>query len=126
MDKSAGLNQFVDDRLKDPRIQELMPKVRYKHPPELGSSAVDSMRGKVEIVVRLKTGTEFSSIVESSKGDTENPLKFSDIENKFLDCAKLVLSPSEARNCLEKISTLDQIRNISELMKLLANKPMTD
>jgi len=122
MDKSAGLNQFIDDRLKDPTIHELMTKVKYTHPPDLGSSAVDSMRGKVEIVVRLKNGNEFSSLVESSKGDTENPLKLSDIETKFLDCANLVLSPSEARSCLEKISTLDQTRDISSLMQLLGKQ----
>jgi 2-methylcitrate dehydratase PrpD len=122
LDKSAGLNQFIDERLKDPRIQELMTKVRYTHPPELGSSAVDSMRGKVEIVVRLKNGTEFSSLVKSSKGDTENPLKLSDIETKFLDCAKLAISPSQASDCLEKISTLDKTRDISSLMKLLSKQ----
>ena len=122
IDKSAGLNQFIDDRLKDPRIQALMTKVKYTHPPELGSSAVDSMRGKVEIVVRLNNGTEFSSMVESSKGDTGNPLKLSDIETKFLDCAKLVLSPSKARDCLEKISMLDKTEDISALMKLLGKQ----
>jgi len=88
----------------------------------LGSSAVDSMRGKVEIVVRLKNGNEFSSMVESSKGDTGNPLKLSDIETKFLDCARLVFSPSQARDCLEKISTLDQTRDISSLMQLLSKR----
>jgi 2-methylcitrate dehydratase PrpD len=119
LDKSAGLNQFIDDRLKDPRMQELMAKVRYTHPPEWGSSPVDSMRGKVEIVVKLKNGKEFSSLVKSSKGDTENPLKLSDIETKFLDCAKLVFSPAKARVCLEKISTLDKTEDISSLMKLL-------
>jgi 2-methylcitrate dehydratase PrpD len=122
IDKSAGLNQFIDARLKEPRIQELMTKVRYEHPPELGSSASDSMRGKVEIVVRLKDGTEFSSLIKSSKGDTKNPLKLSDIETKFLDCAKLAFSPSKARDCLEKISTLDKTRDISSLMKLLSKQ----
>ncbi len=122
MDKSAGLNKFIDDRVKDPQIQKLMTKVRYTHPPEWGSSPVDSMRGKVEIVVRLKNGSEFSSLVKSSKGDTENPLKLSDIETKFLDCARLVFSPAKTRVCLEKISTLDKTEDISSLMKLLSKQ----
>ena len=119
VDKGAGLSQFTDDRVQDARVQELMVKVRYTHPPEMGSSPADSLRGRVEIVVRLKDGSEFSSRVEAAKGDTENPLTESEIESKFLDCARLVFSPPEARRCLEKISTLEKVKDISALMKLL-------
>ena len=88
VDKAAGLRQFTDDRVQDAGIQKLITRVKYAHPPEMGSSPADSMRGRVEVVVRLKNGSEYSKLVEAARGDYENPLTQPEIESKFLDCAR--------------------------------------
>ncbi len=121
VDREVGLGQFTDDKVQNAQIQKLITKVRYTHPPEIGSASADSMRGRVEVAVRLKNGTEFSKPVEAAKGDPRNPLSQEEMESKFLDCARLVFSPQDARRCLDNILQLEHIRDISELMKLLYN-----
>ena len=121
IDKEVGLKQFTDDKVKDARIQELISRVRYTHPPEMGSTSADSMRGRVEVVIRLKDGTEFSRRVEAARGDPGNPLTTEEIELKFLDCAQAVFSQREARQILDEIFHLEDIKDISAFMELLGS-----
>ena len=79
------------------------------------------MRGRVEVVLRLKDGNEFSKLVKVAKGDPENPLTAEEIESKFLDCAQFVFSRQDARRLLDMIFTLEQIEDISVLMELLGS-----
>jgi len=119
IDKEVGLRQFTDDKVEDTKIQEIISKVRYSHPPEMGSTSADSMRGRVEVVLKLKDGTEFSRLVEAAKGDPENPLTAKEIETKFLDCAQFVFPQQDAKRFLEIIFMLEKIEDISVLMELL-------
>lgn len=121
VDREVGLKQFTDDKVQEIKIQELIPKVRYSHPPEMGSTSAESMRGKVEVVVRLKDGAEFSKRVELAKGDPGNPLTSEEMESKFMDCAQAVFSRQDARRLLDEISNLEHIEDISILMKLLSS-----
>ncbi|MFC2003510.1 MmgE/PrpD family protein [Chloroflexota bacterium] len=120
IDKEAGLKQFTDDKVQNPEVQELISKVKYAHPPEMGSTVSGALRGKVEVVVKLRNGAELCHRVEVAKGDSENPLMGEEIEQKFLDCAELALSHQDAKQCLDMLSNLDSVEDISELMKLLS------
>jgi len=122
VDKEVGLGQFTDHKVQSPKIQELIKKVKFVHPPEMGYTMADSLRGRVEVVVRLNNGTEFSRLVKVAKGDPENPLTKKEMESKFLDCARLVFSRQDAKRCLDKISTLERMKDISTLMRVL-NSP---
>jgi len=88
----------------------------------MGSTSADSMRGRVEVVVRFKDGTELSRLVEAAKGDPKNPLTEKEMESKFLDCAQVVFSRRDAKRILNEVSTLEHIKDVSVLMKLL-NSP---
>jgi 2-methylcitrate dehydratase PrpD len=118
-DREVGLAQFTDERVKDPRIRETMEKVRYVHPPEMGSGPADSMRGRVEVALKLRTGKELSRPVEVASGDPANPLSAEQLEAKFLDCARLALAPADARRCLDKLANLDSLDSIPDLMGML-------
>lgn len=120
VDKEVGLRQFTDDKVQSPRVQELIKKVRFAHPPGMGYTTADSLRGRVEVVVRLKNGTEFSRLTERAKGDPENPLTQKEMESKFLDCAQLVLSRQDAKLCWDEVSTLERIDDIATLMRVLS------
>lgn len=122
IDKEVGLKQFTDEKVNDPKIKELISKVRYTHPREMGSTSADSMRGRVEVVVRLRDSRELSRRVEAAKGDPKNPLTTEEMESKFLDCAQLVFSRQDAKRILNEVSTLERIKDISAFMKLL-NSP---
>ncbi|OGO44541.1 MAG: hypothetical protein A2Z05_01270 [Chloroflexi bacterium RBG_16_60_22] len=118
-DKEVGLAQFTDQRVRDPEIREMFGRVKYVHPPEMGSGPADSMRGRVEVVLKLKNGADVSRLVEAARGDPENPLTVEELQTKFLDCAQLVFSPRDARQILDTIAALDTLDDISDLTGLL-------
>jgi 2-methylcitrate dehydratase PrpD len=121
VDKEVGLRQFTDDKVQSPRVQELVKKVKFAHPPGMGNTIADSLRGRIEVVVRLKNGTEFSRLTERARGDPENPLTQKEMESKFLDCAQLVLSRQDAKRCWDKVSTLEHIDDVTTLMRMLGS-----
>ena len=49
-----------------------------------------------------------------------------EMESKFLDCAQLVFSQKDAKQCLDIIWTLEQIKDITILMRLLSNPAKGD
>lgn len=51
IDGEVSLKQFTDEKVKDSAVQQLMEKIKYVHPPEMGAGLVDL---KGELVVRLQ------------------------------------------------------------------------
>jgi hypothetical protein len=88
----------------------------------MGSTPNDSLKGRVEVALKLKNGKEVSHLVEVAKGDPKNPMTAEEVYTKYLDCARLVLSGADARKTLDTIIALEALDDISTLMGML-NKP---
>ena len=82
------LEDFTDEKVKDPVRQALAAKCSYVHPEGWGVGTVDP---KVEVTIKLKNGREFSNLVVLPKGEPENPLTDTELGNKFRNCGSLVL-----------------------------------
>ena len=93
VDGEVSLKQFTDDKVKGSAVQELMKKIKYVHPPEMGTELVN-LRGK--LVVKLKSGKIYSRRVDIARGDPRNPLSRDELINKYRDCVRLSLSAEEA------------------------------
>lgn len=119
----VSLKQFSDEKVKDSAVQELMEKINYVYPPEMGSGLVD-LRG--EVAVRLQNGKVYSHRVDIAKGAPKNPLNKDEINIKYRDCVRLALSPEDTDRSLDLISSLESVSNIVELMDILtftSNQP---
>ena len=119
IDGEACLKQFSDEKVKDSAVQELMKRVRYVHPPEMGSGLVNL---KGEVVVRLQNGEVYSRKVDVARGDPRNPLNKEELNNKYRDCVRSSLSPEDTNKSLELISHLESVNDIAELMDILTLK----
>jgi 2-methylcitrate dehydratase PrpD len=115
----ASLKQFSDKKVKDSAVRELIQKIRYVHPPEMGSDLGD-LRG--ELVVKLQNGQVFSRRVDEAKGDPRNPLTMEEIKKKYRDCVHSSLSSGDTEWSLDMISNLESINDIVELMDILTFK----
>jgi len=113
------LKQFSDEKVKDSAVQELIQKIKYVHPPEMGSE-LDELRG--EIVVKLQNGKVYSSKVDIAKGDPRNPLNSEEMNKKYRDCVRLSLSSEDTERSLDLISSLESVNDIAELMDILTFK----
>ena len=115
IDGEVSLKQFSDEKVRDPAVQELMKKIRYVHPPEMGSGLVD-LGG--EVVARLQNGNTYSRKVDVAKGNPKNPLSWEELTNKYRDCVRLSLSAENMNTSLNLILHLESISDIAELMDI--------
>jgi len=118
LDRRAGLEQFTDEKVRDPRTVELIKKVKVR--PQVNMT-VDGTAGSipVQVTVRLKDGREFPRRVEVAKGNPDIPLSWNEVVDKFKDCARLILSEEKCQRVIRLMGELDHLGDTRELMELL-------
>ncbi len=119
LERRAGLEQFTDEKAKDPKVVELVKKVTMTTSPEL---KVDGAAASVpvNVVVKLKDGKEFSRRVDIAKGNPAVPLSREEVADKFKDCARPVLSAEKSARVVELMDNLEDLVDIKALMELVA------
>jgi len=114
----AFIEEYTEEMLHDTEVRALMQKVTMEHAPELDPLVEQNAFPSI-VTVRLKDGREFIERVDFCKGDPEEPLNDSELEDKFTSLAGINISDGDR---LEKIITsvknLDNI-TASELITLL-------
>ncbi|MFC2000991.1 MmgE/PrpD family protein [Chloroflexota bacterium] len=128
LDGKAGLAQFTDERVKDPKLQELITKVKYVHPEEMKGAVGLSNSGTggsenilpEAVTVKLKDGRQFFKEVPIARGCPGNPMKTDDLLAKYRACAGSVLSATDIERSIEQIFTLEKLPNINGLMKVIS------
>jgi len=111
LDGQVGLNQFTDEKVLDPKAQELLKRVKLVHPE--GTSFNEA------VTIRLKDGRDLCHEVASPKGDPQNPLTDEELAAKYRDCAGIVLSPEDTQNSFDMVSHFEDLENVCKLMDLL-------
>jgi 2-methylcitrate dehydratase PrpD len=77
----AAIGDFTDDTLHDPQLLAFSNKVEMVLDPDVDSAYPQRWIGRVD--VDLVDGSVFTATVEAPKGDPENPLTRSEVEEKF-------------------------------------------
>jgi len=113
LDGRIGFKQFTDEKVLDPKAQELLRRVTYVHPEGLIPLQSEA------VTIKLKDGRELSHEVATPKGDPQNPMTKKELAVKYRECASFVLSPQDIQKSLEMISHLEDIEDITELMNLV-------
>ncbi|MBI2846779.1 MAG: MmgE/PrpD family protein [Chloroflexi bacterium] len=122
LDGEVGLKQFADERVRRTDVAEMMSRVRFKKMNEAPSGEMGGHAIAPEVVtVRLKNGKEYSHSVKLAKGEPSIPLSREELLAKYRECASFVLSPQDTERCLEMVSSLETVKNISALMELVSS-----
>jgi len=108
LDGQIGLDQFTSEKIEDPALQTLIKKVK----PNYG----DQRSLSVEIQVRMNSGDTYSSQVTEAKGTPGNPLNWPDLEQKFQQCAKSLLSDEEVRQTLEQLKHFERLQDVAQFV----------
>jgi 2-methylcitrate dehydratase len=115
VDGRVDLEQFSEERIRDPRIKTLMEKVKVKRNPEHTRLYPGALPCLVEI--RTRSGKLHSKTVTYPKGHPENPLSDSEVEEKFTSLSEALLK-GRTKEVLYRIWTLEDLTNVRELMGL--------
>jgi 2-methylcitrate dehydratase PrpD len=118
LDRKAGLQQFTTERVVEPRVQELLTRVSFVHPPE-ASGYLGMELYPEQVTVKLHDGTVYSHEVLESKGRPGNRLSKAELIAKYSDCAARTISYERIDRSLDMLQGLEKLRDISELMDVL-------
>ncbi len=117
LERKAGIAQFVDRKVRDPKTVELMKRVKLYVDEEMERLGMDRARSIVKVT--LRDGRVLTGRSDAARGMPEKPLGKEGLEEKFFDCATLVMKKAQARKAADLIWGLDRVANIRALVKEL-------
>ncbi len=94
---------FTDKALADDRLKAIQPKITAAVDPELGAGGDDS---PAKIRITMADGQVFEVRKDFSTGSIKLPMSQAQLEDKFYDCAALVMDKGRAAKILAILNEL--------------------
>ncbi|MCF8260945.1 MAG: MmgE/PrpD family protein [Melioribacteraceae bacterium] len=119
VDKKITTETFSDEKLKDPRIWEVIDKIEGEASEEFEKMfpAKQPSRAKVE----TKSGEFFEEYLEYPKGHPMEPMTMTDLENKFNSLSSPYFSPERLIELKEIIFSCEKYSASDFMDKLVIN-----
>ena len=92
LEGNAFIDQYTDDKLRDPTILDLARRIKVVVDPELDAGGPHEMRA-VRVTVTMKSGEEYHHEQTYRSGHWRNPISDERLSAKFKDLAGRVLKP---------------------------------
>ena len=116
-DRQVTPQQFLQDRITDPKLIPLMDAVKAVGNDEFEALFPEFQPSRVTITT--KSGESHSARVDVPKGDYRDPMSMEEIRVKFEALAEGAFTRSECDRIRETIDRLDDLADVGELMALL-------
>ena len=116
VDHKITTQSFSDEKLKDPRIWEVIDKIKGEPSKEFEKMFPAKQPSKV--IVKTNDGKEFSEYLEYPKGDPREPMTMEDLDNKFEGLSEKLLAAGRRKEVKEAIFNAEQL-TAKEFMKKL-------
>lgn len=118
LEKQVLLEHFVDQRIHDPKMIELMPKIKLFLHPDLTDLGYRGTENAI-VKIKMKKGQEYVKRVDIPRGHFQNPLSEKELIWKYKNCCKSILSDKAIIRSIDLILQLDSINNIKKIMSIL-------
>jgi 2-methylcitrate dehydratase PrpD len=119
LDGTAFVDQYREERLRDPRVLDLVPRIRAHIDPEIEAMGAAFRHGS-RVSVATRDGRSFRTEILNRRGSAENPLQPEDIEYKFRQVVKSCLDAGRAERMLGIVRGIETLADIGELIALMA------
>ena len=110
-------DSFSDEKLKDPRIWDLLGKIKVVADPEIDALFPGVKRARVSVTTL--GGSTHSAQVDHAKGSPQNPMSDEEIIAKFRANAEGVVSSQRQDEIIQATWTFDEMGDLGEYMRLL-------
>jgi 2-methylcitrate dehydratase len=110
-------DSFSDEKLKDPRIWDLLGKIKVVADPEIDAMFPGVKRARVSITTNA--GETHTAQVDHAKGSPNNPMSDEEIVSKFRANAEGVLDKARQDEVIDATWRFDELEDIEEYMRLL-------
>jgi len=112
------VDQFTEEKVKDPKIIEYTRKVEVLPNPELDKLG-EEFRHAVIAEVKTKNGRTFTERVDTAKGSIKRPMTTDEVLGKYRTLAGKVLTQKRVEELLGMVQELEKVSNVNNLTKLL-------
>jgi 2-methylcitrate dehydratase len=113
IDGDVTLATFADERLKDPKLLDLIDKTTIVEDAELNKGYPKGIPN--DITITCADGTKVNKRVDFPRGHAENPMTDEEVVAKFNRLAEGVIAPETAKSILDKAWGLDKLSDVSSL-----------
>jgi len=110
-------DSFSDEKLRDPRIRDLLGKIKVVADPEIDALFPRVKRARVQITTL--PGSIHAAQVDHAKGSPQNPMSDEEIIAKFRANAGGVVSSHRMDEIIQATWAFDEIEDIGMYMRLL-------
>src|SRR6266567_2879002 len=117
IDGEVTEKQFQPERFTDPKIWKFLENVKVERNEELSGLYPGAVANIVH--VDLVDGRRLTSRVDYPTGHAKNPLKDSQVEEKFNVLVDPMLGSDSARKIIDIVWKLDEAKSVSELMRAM-------
>ena len=112
----VGMEDFTEERLHDPVLEELMSHCTVEIDPLLDAHYPDKWAAKVNVI--LRNGTVLHEQTDFPKGDPENKVSLDELHTKFRRLSSMLLPPSKIEAWLEQIMKVETFDNIHDMWEI--------
>lgn len=116
-DRELTPRQFQPDKLSDPRILNLVPKISVRTNEEFEQLFPSTQ--SCEVAIWTRSGRFYRCRVDYPKGDPRHPLTDEELKHKFASLAEGVLSTQRQHAVVTMIEHLESLADIGHLMSAL-------
>ena len=113
IDGEVGPQQFTDERISDPLLNNLMQKISVEEDANLTALYPATIPNVVKLV--LKDGASFEERVDTPKGHSKNPMTDNEIIEKFYALTKRIVPREAVDKIVSSIWRLDELRDVTDL-----------
>ncbi|PYK51423.1 MAG: MmgE/PrpD family protein [Verrucomicrobia bacterium] len=117
IDGEVTEKQFQPERFTDPKVWKFLENVKVKRNAELSVLYPDAVANIVHL--DLADGRRLTRRVDYPLGHAKNPLKDSQVEEKFKVLVDPILGSDRARKIIEIVWKLDEAKNVEELIRAM-------
>ena len=110
-------SSFSDEKLQDPRIWDLLGKIKVVADPEIDSLFPAVKRARVTITDHQ--GASHTAQVDHAKGSPQNPMSDEEIISKFQANAAEILSREAQDQVIDLTMNFEQVEDLGDYMRLL-------
>jgi len=114
------LDDYSEERIRDPKIHELMQKIEVRQTEECQRGFPEGQPFRIEVITR--SGKRFVREIKYGKGHWKNPMSDQDIENKFRRLSAPVLKPERMDKILKFLWNFDEAESIRQTLDLFVLK----
>jgi 2-methylcitrate dehydratase PrpD len=116
--RHCNINVFTQELIEDSQTKSLLQKIRLVIDESLEKEFPQGYASIVEI--ETVDGKRYCQRTDYAKGDPENPVGWRDIEMKFENLCKNILSKENIESIISIVEKLEDIPNVSQIIKMIA------